>query len=223
MFKVILAFFLVVTCAYAANGVDIATFMGPYNVSQWQCLHNNGVDFAIIEIWRGKHQLSDHYPLEWQNAKAAGIYQVDAYAYICNNCPNNTAEFICSAIQENLPYGFDGMLWLDVEDCPSKDCWIGTPQEKLAFIEGIADNCEQRGFNLGVYSGHGAWEQVFGAANFTSGKLGKYPFWFSHYDNKQSMDDYKNLKVADWERPTMKQYNAGVEMCGIKDLDVNYY
>ena len=221
MLKLFVALCFIFSSAYAAHGVDIATFMGPYNVSQWQCLHDTGIDFAIIEIWRGHHQLSDHYQIDWQNAKAAGIYVVDAYAYICNNCPNNTAEFICSAVQNNLPYGFDGMLWLDVEDC--QDCWIGTPEERLAFLEGIADNCEQRGFNLGVYSGHGAWEQVFGAANFTSGKLTKYPLWFSHYDNKQSMDDYNQLKFGNWAQPIMKQYNAGVEICGVKDLDVNYY
>jgi len=210
-----------ISCSLAAHGIDIATFMGPYSVSQWQCLHSHGIDFAIIEIWRGHHQLADHFPIDYLTAKSVGIYQVDAYAYICNNCPGNTAENICSNILNIVPNGFDGMLWLDVEDC--KDCWVGTPRERLTFLEGIAENCEKKGFKIGVYSGHGSWIEVFGSADFASGGLTRYPLWFAHYDNKTSMDDYERLKIGDWKKPVMKQYSSSYSLCGITGLDVNYY
>jgi len=221
MLKIFILISVLLGCAFAAHGIDIATFMGPYNISTWQCLHDHGIDFAIIQIWRGHHQLSDHFPLDWQNAKAVGIYQVDAYAYVCNNCPGNTPKNICTVIQNTLPAGFDGMLWIDVEDC--KDCWVGTPEERLSFLEDIMATCDSMGFNLGVYSCHGPWSMVFGTANYTSGTLTNYPLWFGDYDNKESFDDFEKLKFGNWKAPVLKQYNAGQELCGITQLDLDAY
>jgi len=221
MFKTFILISLAVALASATHGVDIADFMGPYTVSQWQCLKNNGIDFAIIQIWRGGYQLSDHFTIDYNHAKAAGIQYVDAYAYIANNCRANTPDNICTSIKGALPSDFKGMLWLDVEDCT--DCWTGTPADRLKFLTDVADVCEAKGITLGVYSGNGSWSQVFGSASFGSGALTKYPLWYAHYDNNPSFTDYSAIKFGSWSNPSIKQYNGGSTICGISQLDLDAY
>jgi len=172
-----------------------------------------------MQIWQGNHGINSDFNDSWQKAKATGITRIDAYARLCNNCAGNNPLNICSSIKKNLPNGFDGMLWLDIEGCDG--CWKGTPVQKLVYSEAVAAACAALGIKLGIYSGKGSWANVFGSYNFDAGALKALPLWYSHYDGVANFNDWGSVKFGGWAKPSKKQYQRAASFCGtIVDFSV---
>jgi len=220
MFKAILVLSLAIACAFATQGVDISAFQGAPAQSVFNCFKNNGNEFAIIQIWQGGYGINKNFVGNWQKAKAAGIRYVDAYAFFCNNCAGNTPANICSSIRNNLPAGFDGMVWLDIEPC--NGCWTGTAQQRMVFTQSVAATCLAHGLKLGVYSSWGSWGNVFGSASYDGGALKALPLWYAHYDGIANFNDYAGLKFGGWSKPAIKQFRGDVPYCGTT-VDFNFY
>ena len=212
MFKILLLLSFAFISAFATLGFDISSFQGAPDQSVFDCLKAQGNEFAILQLWRGGPGINEYFAENYRKTKAAGISKVDAYAFFCNNCTGNTPTNICSSIKSNLPEGFDGLIWLDIEDC--KGCWKGTPNERLSFVMLVAITCATKGLKLGVYSGHGSWEQVFGSADFDAQGLKGLPLWYAHYDGVQDYSDWETIKFGGWKAPVMKQYLGGKPICG---------
>ena len=222
MFKTLFLLSFAIVCAFSlTHGVDLSYYEGSPAQSVFDCFKRNGQEFTVLQIWRGGYGINQYFTSNWQKSKAAGIKYVDAYAFFCNNCRDNTPANICSSIKKSLPSGFDGMLWLDVEDCTN--CWTGTPAVRLAYVHSVAAACAAQGFKLGVYSGKGSWGQVFGSHTFDAGPVLKaLPLWYAHYDNDPSLSDWSNVKFGGWTKPTIKQYAGDVPYCGVNS-DLNVY
>jgi len=213
MFKV---FFI----AFATEGVDISGYQGALSQSTMSCIAESGKSFMIIQIWQGGNEINSNFAGNYKAAKDAGIKYVDAYAFICNNCAGNTPSNICSRIKSTLPSGFDGQVWLDIEDCTG--CWTGSSSDRLSFAESVASSCKGEGLAMGVYSGQGSWEQVFGSANFNGGSLTSLRLWYAHYDGSPSFSDFSSVRFGGWSTPNMKQYEGDTTLCGT-DVDLDYY
>jgi GH25 family lysozyme M1 (1,4-beta-N-acetylmuramidase) len=214
MFKVILLA-LVLASAFADIGVDFSVYQGALSTDTLRCFTNNGVKFAIIQLWQQTGNINPYYAGNHANAKAVGIRYVDAYAFIC---PSFSAQQICSGVKNNLPGGFDGQVWLDVE--PSGSCWSGSYESRIAFVESVATTCQQQGLNVGIYSSYGSWGNVMGSAGASSGVLTRLPLWYAHYDNTANFGDWAGLSFGGWGKPNMKQYVGDTGLCGVNvDLD----
>jgi len=209
---------LAFACAFATFGVDFSGFQGAPSQDTFNCLAENGKEFLIVQIWEGGYGINSDFVGNWQKAKAAGIQYVDGYAFVCNNCDNNDPENVCSSIRQTLPDGFDGMIWLDIEDCD--DCWVGSYDDRMGFVQSVASACQNAGLHLGVYSGMGSWGQVFGSSDYDAGSLKQYPLWYAHYDGSSSEDDWDSVRFGGWDSPSMKQYQGTTDFCGTSvDLD----
>jgi len=220
MFKTLLLVSMIAACAFATMGVDFSSFQGSPSQSVFNCFKQNGKNFLINQIWSGGYGINANFVANWQKAKAAGIQYIDAYAYICNNCAGNTPANICGKIKSTLPSGFDGMVWIDLENCSG--CWVGSYADRMNFAQSVANQCHANGLKLGIYSGMGAWESVFGSAGYDGGSLKNYPLWYSHYDGVTSFSDWANIRFGGFSNPAIKQYVGDTTLCGL-DVDLNAY
>jgi len=220
MFKVILLISFAFVCAFGTLGVDISSYQGAVAQSTFECFAQNGKEFLIIQVWQGGYEINANFAGNYDRAKAAGIQYIDAYAFICNNCAGNTACNICASIKGNLPSGFSGQVWLDIETCSG--CWTGSSADRLSFIESVSSTCSGEGLKMAIYSGQGSWEGVFGSASFSAGSLKSERLWYAHYDGSASFSDYPSVAFGGFTTPNMKQYAGDATLCGT-DVDLDYY
>jgi GH25 family lysozyme M1 (1,4-beta-N-acetylmuramidase) len=216
MLKVILIA-LVFASAFATFGVDFSVYQGALSASTFSCFVNNGVRFTSIQLWEQPGVINPYFKENHAAAIAAGIPYNDAYAFVCDNF---SAEEICSGVANNLPSGFNGQVWLDIE--PSGSCWSGAVGSRLAFVASVATTCEQHGLNMGVYSSYGSWEGVMGSAGASSSVLTRLPIWYAHYDGADNFNDFNALAFGGWTHPAVKQYAGTTSFCGT-GVDLNYY
>jgi len=219
MFKVLLYFTILLVPALSVYGVDFGVAQGILTPQQFQCLIDKGKEFMIMQLWRSNGLINPYYKTNYETAQAVGIKKIDAYAFICNSI--NTPEQICNGIVNNLPANFRGRVYIDIE--PWTGCWVGTPEERLKFAEDVATTCLQHGLDMGVYSCHWDWVQVFGSGELSSPILTKLPLWYAHYDGKDVFDDdFKTQTFGGWTTAIMKQYLPTFPLCG-SAFDMNVY
>ncbi len=211
--------FLICKTGQAVLGFDFSRYQGAVNVSTFQCMKKEGNEFMIIQAWGGSHMINPYYVQNYKNAKAAGISQIDIYAFACNNCSNNQPQTVITAIKASLPAGFDGTLWIDVEPC--NGCWL-SPDVNLKYIDTLAQTALSAGFKVGVYSSLNSWSGVVGSYEATTPLIKSLKLWYAHYDFNPSFNDTKYYQFGGFAPPVMKQYgNAGKE-CNLAH-DYNWY
>jgi len=91
-----------------------------------------------------------------------------------------------SNLKSTLPQGYDGRVWLDVEQCSG--CWTSNGQENHQFVSNIASQLQNQGYNVGIYSNKNMWNEVMGSASSNTG-LSNLPLWYAHYNNQPNFDD----------------------------------
>ncbi len=50
----------------------------------------------------------------------------------------------------------------------------------------------------------------------------KLPVWYAHYDNVASFSDWSTVSFGGWSKPSMKQYQGDVTLCGC-GVDKDFY
>ncbi|KAL9644452.1 hypothetical protein ABK040_016579 [Willaertia magna] len=223
---------LVALCCFisyslAVLGVDMSLQQcQSASLSNWQCLRNQGFEFAIIEAWNGGYQYNANIKKCVDDARAAGFKYVDVYAFMCPNCRgNNPASTAVNYMlgrlhNEGVNYG---QLWVDVEQCSG--CWTGTLSQNCNYVAEAIQSAnsyfqnEGAGRKVGVYSSMYEWQQTVGTCSYFS----QYQLWYAHYDNVPNFSDSWAYKFGGWSSPAIKQYyDHGPSQCGV-DVDVNYY
>jgi len=198
--KTFLAFIAIVFAVHANLGMDLSIYTGTVSQSDFQCLKGKGWSFMILEEYVEGSPASN-FKTNYENALKAGIQEVDAYAFICNTCHGGqSATGTVSGIEGNLPSGFNGMIWLDIEPCSG--CWSGNGETNFKFAQQIAQSLTAKGYNVGVYTSSYAWQSVMPGVSSTW--FSKYPLWYPHYDNVESFNDPNSFKFNGWTNPVMK-------------------
>jgi len=220
MFKILFCLaLLTIPSLCVTDGLDFGVKEGVITPAEWQCLRAAGKEFLIMQLWRSNGLLNPYYTINYYAAKLAGFKSVDAYAFICPAV--NTPDQICDGIVKALPPDFSGRVYLDIE--PWDPCWVGTQSERLQFAEEVATKCLQHGLDMGVYTCHWAWTEVFGQGDLKSEILNKLPLWYAHFDHIDVFDgDYATQKVSGWETAIIKQYEPDFKICG-HVMDINVY
>jgi len=95
------------TPALCVLGVDVSQL---FSVSTYQCMKNNGYQFAIIRGYCSFGGIDTHAVDSLKNAKSAGLI-TDIYMFPCRGKSGSAqVDQMMSAIPSNLY----GMVWLDV-------------------------------------------------------------------------------------------------------------
>eukprot|EP01132_Coremiostelium_polycephalum_P001189 gene1189-1502_t len=217
MIKSIATFLLIVLVsiigvkfAEAAYGVDISDAS---NIPVFQCLNNNGYNFAIIRCGRSNGQIDTNCPHSIYNAWEGGMAYVDIYIFPCPSCGDGYSQ-VQKMIQYVQSYEAKfGMVWLDIE---GTQYWSSDIQTNRNFFNDMVQGAKDMNIPIGVYTSASQWSPIMGAWDGGS----EFPLWYAHYDNSASFSDYRTF--GGWSNPSIKQYMGDVSACGI-GLDKNWY
>ncbi|EGG24520.1 hypothetical protein DFA_02763 [Cavenderia fasciculata] len=216
MYKQITLFVVVL---YAFFGLSIATLgvdiSGQTDVSSFSCLKSNGYSFAIISCWQLQGQPDPNCPKSISNAWAGGMSNVDVYITPCISCGDgsNQVQTMIKFIQ-SYNATFNGMVWFDVG---SYAFWSRNQVANEAFFKDMVKGAQVAGVKVGISTSTTQWDEIMGGWNGAS----SFPLWYSDLDDSPSFTDFSPF--SGWTTPTIKQYYSDVTICGLGDVNQNYY
>lgn len=215
--KLLLSCFILTILVGSAScvlGVDVSQ---PFSTSTFQCMKNAGYHFAIIRGYCSFGGLDSHAVQSLTNAKAAGLI-TDIYMFPCRS-KSATAQVdqMFSGISSSLY----GMVWIDVETNPSPGCsWSGHDgASNCQFLQDIVNHVKSKGKKVGIYATAYMWQTIFGSRSACPA-VASSQLWYAHYDKSPSFSDFGSF--GGWTKPTIKQYEGDVTLCGA-GVDKNYY
>jgi hypothetical protein len=195
-----------VAAGFCYNGVDISVAAA---TSDLACMVKQGYNSIVVRCFRSIGSVDPNCASNVANAHAAGFDTVDIYMYpsFKNGNPYAQMSALINYTQQNgVKYN---TLWLDVEGT-----W-GATSDNVAFFNQLLEAGEHLGAQLGVYTSASQWPAIMG--NSTAGSI--YPLWYSHYNSKQSFDDFSSF--GGWKTPYMKQYEGDQTVCNV-GADLNW-
>ena len=89
----------------ATYGLDISYYDGELSDSDWDCLHQSGFDFAVVEVQDGVHT-NPYAGTNVQRARQSGFSDVDIYAFFCVSCGGSGEEQVSYLLR--LPLTVEG-------------------------------------------------------------------------------------------------------------------
>ncbi|KAM9978984.1 hypothetical protein ACTFIZ_000317 [Dictyostelium cf. discoideum] len=202
LFLLLITFIALFGAINAFSGVDISQGS---SVGDFQCMINQGFEFAIIRGYMETGQVDPEVVNSIACAREAGVEYVDTYLFPCFNCGNPQDQ---GPALVNYLSGYNanyGMVWLDIE---SSD-WSGDQSANVAFFEGLISGLQSVGAHIGVYTSASQWIPIMGG--YTGGS--EFPLWYANWDGVQSFDDFSAF--GGWSTPAIKQYNDGGSNCGV--------
>ena len=161
---------------YSTYGVELDQSAGVLTEERLKCLDSNGKRFFINQILDTQGVSSSAFAQNYKHAKSAGIKYIDAYATMCNI--DTTSTEVCRKVQNALPSKFDGQVWLDISD--ESNCWSGSYEQRLSFVEKVANDCTMMGMSVGIKSDAESWYSAFGSFSATSPLLKKLQLWYTY-------------------------------------------
>eukprot|EP01116_Phalansterium_solitarium_P017426 TRINITY_DN4290_c0_g1_i2.p1 TRINITY_DN4290_c0_g1~~TRINITY_DN4290_c0_g1_i2.p1 ORF type:complete len:214 (-),score=80.96 TRINITY_DN4290_c0_g1_i2:160-801(-) len=198
------------TFAAAEWGVDVSQ---PTSTSSFQCMRNQGAEFAIVRAWESIGQFDSAAPGSVAAAHAAGIPYVDVYMFPCPSCGNPTGQ-MANLVNDLKSHGVSyGMIWLDIE---GPQYWSSDKQANINFISGLISQAKAMGVHLGIYTSESQWIPITGGSTIGAG----YALWYAHYDGAMNFNDFSAF--GGWTKPSIKQYQGTTSMCGA-GVDLSWY
>jgi GH25 family lysozyme M1 (1,4-beta-N-acetylmuramidase) len=191
----------------ASLGIDISN---SYQVSDFQCLLQNGNSFVIIRGYQSSGKVDPNLISNIQNAQSAGFSNVDVYLFPCVPCggPDQQINDLTSALSSA---GVSiGTIWLDVETYQWSD-----QNDNQLFIIGLLNSTDA---TMGIYTNLNNWSNIVGQGwNYPS--MQGLSLWYAHYDGDPAFDDFQPF--GGWTSPAIKQYKGDDTQCGLS-VDDNY-
>ena len=119
--------------------------------------------FAIARAWRSSGTMDPNAAQNINNARAAGIPNVDVYLFPCRG---KSAADQVSQMVSGLGSANYGMIWLDVETNPSSGCsWSSfSAASNCQYLGELVNAIKSHGKVPGIYASHYMWTQIMGAA-----------------------------------------------------------
>lgn len=162
----------IVPSAFASYGVDVSQ---PTSVSSFQCMKNDGLDFAIVRTFQSNGVNDPNGVHTVANAWAGGMSYVDVYMFPCPTCSASAASQVTSAVNYLKSYNTRfGQFWFDIE---GTQYWTGSQSENQAFFNELKSTGASLGLNMGVYTSASQWDPIMGSG-FTGGS--NLPLWYAH-------------------------------------------
>ena len=176
--------------------------------------------FAIARAWRSSGTMDPNAVQNINNARAAGIPNVDVYLFPCRakSAADQVSQMISALGSANY-----GMIWLDVETNPSTGCsWSSfSAASNCQYVGELVNAIKSHGKVPGIYASRYMWTEIMGAASACTSYT-SVSMWYAHYDNKETMDDYPALAFGGWTKPNVKQYKGTTTLCNA-GVDLSFY
>jgi len=190
-------------------GVDQSSYI---STAAFQCMRNNGYDFAISRVWCETCEVDSNGPATVANAWAAGMAHVDVYLFPSYGCGTSAADQVDGAIDAmgSVPFG---TLWFDIETGGD----LG-PDQDHAWLQAAIQRAVQRigGDRIGIYASKYEWGMVMGGY----ADVYSFPLWFPDYDGIPNFTGWSPF--AGWDQPSIKQFAGTSSMCGAS-VDLSWY
>ena len=198
--------------SFATMAIDVDVYSGgSLSASDLQCLIGKGAQYFNFEIRNEDGYINTNFTNSYKYLKTAGIKHIDA---IMSLCDAYTADQMCSDVAKNLPQGFDGKVWLNIDT--DDDCWTSTYGQFLHYLEGIVSTCQNYNLTVGILGTANNYNWfVSGDMRRSSPTLIQYPLWYVHIDKQASFNDFADLDAGfgGWPQPFMKRYTALQKIC----------
>lgn len=104
-----------------------------------------------------------------------------------------------------------GMIWLVVAGD-----WTGNTSANMQFLLGLINQANIMSVNWGIFTSRSAWNQIMGG----TAEFGEPALWYTNFDNDPTFADFQQF--GGWKKPSIKQFSANVNECGIR-IDKNFY
>ena len=190
---------LLIASTHSVLGVDVSQL---FSTSTYQCMKNNGYQFAIIRGYCSFGGMDTHAVQSLTNAKNAGLI-TDIYMFPCRG---KSATSQVDEMVKNIPGNLYGMVWVDVETNPSSGCSWSTHDAKsnCDFITEIVNRIKSHGKKVGVYASSYMWQTILGSRTNCPSVASSAQLWYAHYDKSPSFSDYTS--IGGWSKPNIKQF-----------------
>ncbi|KAF0977292.1 hypothetical protein FDP41_003945 [Naegleria fowleri] len=172
----------------ATLGLDLSYFQGDVPQSSWNCLKQNGREFAIIQAQTQSGHVNPYIVNDINRAKAAGIQYVDIYIFPnVNMDPAEQVRNTVNFVKQNG--GSFGQIWIDVE---GPQYWSSNCNNNVAFISKMVNAGHAAGYPTHIYTSNSQWSPITcGSTAFSHLQL-----WYAHYDGRASFDDFYAFEVG---------------------------
>jgi len=207
-----------VTAAHKAElGIDISTLV---TSSEMSCLAEK-FGFIVVRCFQSNN-VGDHNCARNTNAaQTAGFRVVDIYHFV--NPKMAAAQEVKNAVAfyKNNKVKFN-RVWVDIE---TGGRWGRNFKANELYVVTMINAYIEAGYKVGLYSSSWMWQSIFGAANVKlAGLKQEVPLWYSHYDGKASMTEFRPF--GNWHVAAMKQWDGTYghhipKYCGVT-VDVSF-
>ena len=196
------------------KGIDVSQWQGTID---WDAVANDGIDFAMIRILRGKDFSDVHYDTQFKNnykgARAAGLY-VGVYSYSYATTRTQARKEAKAVVEALNGKKLDYPVVMDYEDASILQ-GTSTNARRAEIILAYKKVIEDAGYKFALYANKN-WLDNY----IDTGMLGDTHIWIARWRSLSSGHGYNGSgKVTMWQY-TDKGSVKGIS--GKVDMDVSY-
>jgi len=165
-------------------------------------------------------EVDPNFVSSYNNARAAGYTNIDAYWYPCtgsgNSCKSYAAQIAALGSTFSAHSMKIGRIWIDFEKDSICNTWNYGSSGNQAQAKDLIAAAKASGYAFGIYSSPGEWSSIFGSYGFALDT--SMPLWFATYDNNDSSLTL-GTKFGGYSSAMGKQY-TDVSASGQFDLSI---
>ena len=196
------------------KGIDVSQWQGTID---WDAVADDGIDFAMIRILRGKDFSDVHYDTQFKNnykgARAAGLY-VGVYSYSYATTRTQARKEAKAVVEALNGKKLDYPVVMDYEDSSILQ-GTSTNARRAEIILAYKKVIEDAGYKFALYANKN-WLDNY----IDTGMLGDTHIWIARWRSLSSGHGYNGSgKVTMWQY-TDKGSVKGIS--GKVDMDVSY-
>ncbi|MCX4681270.1 hypothetical protein OG413_39425 [Streptomyces sp. NBC_01433] len=143
------------TTSPSRRGVSVSALV---STSSFGCLRSNGYNFAVMRGYQSVGRVDPNLAGSVANASAAGMEEVDVYAFPCYSCGNGAGQartLIDHSESNGVKYG---RLWLAVEGPGTY--WGSSVDANTAFIADYISTIRERDVPFGITTTSLDWDAI---------------------------------------------------------------
>ncbi|KAF8322106.1 glycoside hydrolase [Clavulina sp. PMI_390] len=166
-------------------------------------------------------QVDPNFVSTYNNARSAGITNIDTYWFPCTGSGNSCKSFATQIAE--LGAVFDahsmkiGTIWVDMEKDSVCNPWNYGSSGNLSKAKSMLSAMQASGYNFGIYSSSGEWSSIFGSYGVVLDS--SLPLWFANWNNAENLSNPTAFGGWSSSRTVGHQY-TDVSASGLFDLNV---
>jgi len=165
-------------------------------------------------------EVDPNFVSSYNNARAAGITNIDTYWYPCTGTGNSCKSYAEQIAELGATFNAHGMqigrIWIDMEKDSICNTWNYGTSGNLAQARSLVAAAKASGFVFGIYSSPGEWGNIFGSTGVVLDT--SFPLWFATFDGDDSSLTMRQ-PFGGWTSAVGKQY-TDVSASGFFDLNI---